>query len=75
MNQYKIIVTEYNEKGSLTNISSVYYRDTVEQAEQLYNQYKSQVQESGMKAYQVKLYTICYKNIADAEAFFDQFKA
>lgn len=76
MNQYKIVATAYNELGALTNTSSIFYRDSIEQAETTFNQYNSAKQEgTGMKAYKVELFALCYKKFDDPQGFFDQFKA
>lgn len=79
MHQYKIVVYEYNEDGSVGAMIITHYADDPEKAEQYCNQYGSQyiINDDGTKrkVYKVDLHLLCYKLCSDKTAFFNQFKA
>lgn len=75
MHQYKIEIYEYTEAGSLGALIATRYADNHEQARLMCDEYESQTQENGMKAYKVNLHMLCYKFVEDKATFFAQFKA
>ena len=75
MKQYKIEVYKYTEKGSLGGLFTTRETDSPIEAEDICYEYDSQRQESGMKAYDTKLFLQCYKECEDKSAFFANFHA
>lgn len=85
MNQYKIIYTDYDENGALTNNKHCIYTDSADQAqtrfEELTRQYRMEADpETGKptpkyKAFKVELLVATYKKIEAPAEFFKQFEA
>ncbi|MCR5704322.1 MAG: hypothetical protein K6G85_06835 [Eubacterium sp.] len=75
MQQYKLKMTLYSEKGALTSETMVRYCDSHEQAKDLYDEFEKMKYEGGLKMYKVELYVSAYKKITDIDAFFAQFEA
>lgn len=81
MHQYKIEVFRYESGGSVGGIVTTRYADNPEQARLICAEYDRQYQtdesgeSTGLKAFQVRLYTLCYKICQDKAAFFAQFEA
>lgn len=75
MHQYKVEIFAYTEAGSVGKLFATRYADNHEQARLMCDEYESQTQENGMKAYKVNLHMLCYKFVEDKATFFAQFKA
>lgn len=74
MHQYRIEVYEYSEAGAVAGTPMLTrYADNHEDARLICNEFANQKQTNGMKQYQVKLYVLCYKNIA-LDTYFAQFQ-
>lgn len=69
MHNFKIIVFKYSEQGALTNeILTTVYKDTVEQClSYIEEMEKVRQEESGMKAFECRLYGGVYKLLDKTE--------
>lgn len=75
MNQYRIEVFEYTEKGSLKSFPMLTtYATNHEDARVICNEYANELQENGLKKYEVKLSILCYKQVVK-DTYFAQFQA
>ena len=84
MHTFKIVYTEYNEVGALTDNTNCVYADTPEKARQEYdrlrNLYRTVIDpetsevKARYKMYKVELAVCAYKRIDDPAAFFAQFE-
>lgn len=80
MNQFKILATEYSEKGALTNITHAYYYPTADVAEQqmaeLNREYHVDADgnKTNIKMYKVELFVQSFKKIDNPANFFAMFK-
>ena len=75
MHQYRIEVFEYiTPTEAKATPELTLYADTHEDARVLCNEYANQVNDSGSRKYQVKLYILCYKYVAKND-YFAQFQA
>lgn len=75
MNPYRIEIFEYTEKGSLKNAPMLTtYATNHEDARVICNEYANELQENGLKKYEVKLAVLCYKQVVK-DTYFAQFQA
>lgn len=73
MHQYKIVIFEYLEDGSILKQTPRYF-DSPEQAKVCYEQYHGVKRPDGMSKYRVDFYVCVYKAVSDPAAFFAQFE-
>lgn len=80
MKNYRIDIYNYTEKGALAGKQESIYRDSVEDAKIIYEEYDKQryVNEdgtTGYKKYKVEFSYLCYKKSTNPADFFAQFEA
>lgn len=81
MHQFKIEVFVYTAEGAVGELETTRYADNAESARLICNEYSKEYQidaegnKTANKKYKVNLHMLCYKAIADKDAFFAQFQA
>ena len=80
MKNYRIDIYNYTEEGALAGKQESIYRENVEEAKVVYEEYNKQryIKEDGTignKKYKVEFFYLCYKKSTNPADFFAQFEA